>query len=218
MPKDIHGLLEGYKKFRRKYFDGNNPLFEELVKQGQRPKALIIACSDSRVDPGILLDCSPGDLFVIRNVANLVPSCDGDDASYHGTSAALEFAVCELNIKHIVILGHSQCGGIYALMDHIDLLEKKKFIGKWVQLAKAARTQVFSEHPKASTEEQAILCGQYAIRHSINNLSTFPWVAEKMREGNLYVHGWYFDLQTGKLLTLNPDNDHFEEWNTASVD
>lgn len=111
MPKEIDRLVRGYQAFRSHYFNRDNPIFEKLVYHGQHPKALMIACSDSRVDPAIIMNAQPGDLFIIRNVANLVPPYEDDD-TYHGTSAALEFGVCILNIRHIVIFGHTQCGGI----------------------------------------------------------------------------------------------------------
>ena len=111
MPKEVQSLIEGYRSFRQQYLENNKSRYDQLVHQGQRPKMLVIACSDSRVDPAVLTQAEPGDLFVIRNVANLVPPYEADTTYYHGTSAALEFGICGLGIRHIVICGHSQCGG-----------------------------------------------------------------------------------------------------------
>jgi len=131
MDKEIAALIEGYQKFRAHYFGTKKTTFAELVRQGQRPKALIVACSDSRVDPALMLDCAPGDVFVIRNVANLVPPYEDDQRFYHGTSAALEFGVHVLEIPHVIVLGHTLCGGIQALLDHtFEAYGLKSFFGQ----------------------------------------------------------------------------------------
>src|SRR5215510_6877709 len=137
MPHTIEDLIKGYLKFRNDYYLQSNPLFEQLVSQGQQPKILVVACSDSRVDPALILNTRPGDLFVVRNVANLIPRYEADD-HFHGTSAALEFGVCGLKIKHIIVLGHTLCGGIESLVIHSKAIESKQFITKWMKLAEPA--------------------------------------------------------------------------------
>jgi carbonic anhydrase len=211
MPTTIDDLIKGYKIFRQKYFGGKNQLFDQLNKHGQKPKILVIACSDSRVDPSILLNCKPGDLFVIRNVANLVPPCDEDKSSYHGTSAAIEFAVRKLGIKHIIILGHSQCGGIASLIDYSMYTEEQSFISKWMEIAEDARKKTITAHSNLSNDEQVHICAKYSIKNSINNLLTFPWLNDLVNYNDLQIHGWYFDIESGMIQSYNSIQDDFQE-------
>lgn len=211
MPKNIDLLIEGYQQFRKQYFNENCDIYKDLVRKGQNPNVLMIACSDSRVDPAIVMNCKPGDLFVIRNVANLVPPYQADN-TYHGTSAALEFAICDLNIHHVVIFGHSQCGGIQALMDHVHNENSPySFVTKWVELAQSACDLTFEKHREASAEEKAHLCGHYAIINSLNNLLTFPWIAKGVNDKTLFIHGWFFNLSTGIIDAYNFKTGQFEE-------
>ncbi|NNM83517.1 MAG: carbonic anhydrase [Burkholderiales bacterium] len=186
-------LLEGYGRFRRDHFD--SALFERLQSEGQMPKFLVLGCCDSRVDPAIILDCSPGDLFVIRNVANLVPPFE-NAGHYHGTSAALEFGVCNLGVAHVIVLGHSQCGGIRALMEGAGS-DAGSFIGSWMQIADSARKTVLAR----SLDQKNLLreCEMQAILGSLENLLTFPWVKSRVDEGSLQLHGWYFDIENAML-------------------
>lgn len=211
MGKDcIEDLIKGFKDFRFLYYDREPELFRQL-SQGQAPKIMVVACCDSRVDPAILTNSHPGDLFVVRNVANLVPPCESAGA-YHGTSAALEFAVRGLGVEHIIVFGHAQCGGIRALMqkagDGGD--DAGGFIGSWMTIVDQARRKIVTEMPRASVEEQASACEQEAIVISLDNLKTFPWIRERVERGALRLHGWYFDLQAGQLLRLNPEARRFE--------
>ncbi|MBI2707635.1 MAG: carbonic anhydrase [Proteobacteria bacterium] len=199
MQKEIASLIEGYQKFRDQYFSEGNSAFTELVRWGQQPKILMIACSDSRVDPALVMNCAPGDLFVIRNVANLVPPYE-DDQSYHGTSAALEFGVCVLGIRHVILFGHTQCGGIQTLLEQSsEGYGQKGFLTKWMELAKPAHDAVHSHHGESSLEERVILCGQYSLINSLKNLQTFPWIAARIKEGSLALHAWNFDMERGLL-------------------
>lgn len=214
MPKNIEDLIKGYQQFKKNYFSGTSSTFANLVRLGQQPKVLMIACSDSRVDPAIITNSAPGDLFVIRNVANLVPPYQVDD-SLHGTSAALEFAICNLKIHHIIVFGHSQCAGIQALLDHaITPYLPYSFITKWMELAQPACDQTYHHHLEASTEEKNHYCGQYAIVNSLKNLMSFPWIAEGVKAKSLFIHGWYFDLSTGIINAYNPITNLFEEIGT----
>jgi carbonic anhydrase len=210
MPKNIGALIKGYQKFRKQYFSGNNSVFEELVRFGQSPKALIIACSDSRVDPALVMNCEPGDLFVVRNVANLVPPYQ-DDNTYHGTSAALEFAVKGLAIHHIIVFGHSQCGGISALMEQETITHSQGFVAKWMDLASSAYEKTCQDHPEATLEEKAEYCGHYAIINSLNNLMTFPWIQKGVEQKTLFIHGWFFNLSTGMINAYDFQSGQFEE-------
>ena len=206
--KDINGFISGFKRFQWNWLGSDQTLFESLRK-GQSPKAMLIGCSDSRVDPAILTDCSPGDLFVVRNVANLVPPCE-PDAGRHGVSAALEYAVCHLEVEHIIVMGHSQCGGIKGLMDGICDCDKDSFIGSWVGIAQAAKQQVLEKMPEQPAEVQEYACEKAAIMLSLENLLTFPWIKQRVEDGQLELHGWYFNLQTGTLSGISPHSGSFE--------
>jgi len=204
---ELDYIIDGYKQFRQKYFDGNNSIFKDL-KNGQNPKILVIACSDSRVDPAIILDCKPGDLFVVRNVANLVPPFEDDDG-HHGTSAALEFAVCVLEVKHIIIFGHSICGGIRSLVEDHAKMQKGNFISKWMELAKNAYQKTLKNYPLATIDEQASNCAHFALIHSLENLSTFPWIKSRVENSEISLHSWYFDIETGVIEEFKPELDRF---------
>jgi len=217
MPKGLDLLVRGYKKFRKKYFKRKKDTFNDLVRHGQKPKILIIACSDSRVDPAILTNCQPGDLFVIRNVANLVPPFE-EDNSYHGTSAALEFGVCNLEVKHIIVFGHTECGGIASLLAKAkDENNLKGFISKWIEIAQPAYKAVVEHHENSSIEEQSILCGQYSLMNSLRNLQTFPWIRDKVQDGTLVLHAWHFNLSTGMIKYFDSHKNDFFELKSAHI-
>ena len=205
--EDIQGFIAGFQRFHNSPVGPDSELFAEL-KQAQRPRALLIGCSDSRVDPAILIDCAPGDLFVIRNVANMVPPCE-TDASYHGVSAAMEYAVCHLEVSHIIVLGHSQCGGIKALMEGGCKCDEHSFIGKWVGLGERAKQQVLNDLPDKSQELQYRACEQASILLSLDNMMTFPWLRQRVEDHSLVLHGWYFDIQRGELLSYSPEAEGY---------
>lgn len=204
--EDIAKLIAGFRRFQKNYFRGDTELFDQL-KEGQQPITLVIACSDSRVDPALLLDCAPGDLFVVRNVANLVPPYE-PDAGYHGVSAALEYAVRSLRVPHIIVLGHSQCGGIAGLMEGAGD-GPGEFLGRWVNIAAAARDEVMQRLASKSPEVRARACEQASILLSLDNLLTFPWVRQRAEQGELLLHGWYFDMARGELSSYEADSGEF---------
>jgi carbonic anhydrase len=199
MTAEIEKLIDGNKEFRKKFFS-QNTIFNELIVYGQRPKILIVACSDSRVDPAMIFNAQPGELFVIRNVANLVPPYESTGV-YHGTSAALEFGVCFLCVNHIIVLGHTQCGGIQALVQNANICDKTSdsFIAKWMRLARPAYDKVMTIDNKSSLQEKTTLCEQYALINSLQNLESFPWIRQRINSGELMVHAWYFELATGLI-------------------
>ena len=192
-------LIDGYKRFYKKSFEKKQEFYGNLSKEGQSPKFLVISCCDARVHPAQIMDTNPGDIFVIRNVANLVPVNEPDGKS-HGTSAAMEFAVKHLNVKHIIVLGHSQCGGIKTLMEGEHFSNEYSFVDPWMGIAKNARLSVLEKHKGKSFEEQCTYCEKASIEISLNNLMTFPWIKEKCDSGELNIHGWYFNIKTGALL------------------
>lgn len=203
---DIQNLIAGFKRFHENYFGGDQELFGQL-KQGQNPSAMVIACSDSRVDPAILLDSKPGDLFMVRNVANLVPPYE-KGAGLHGVSTALEFGVCVLGVQHLIVLGHSRCGGVRALMQGVP--DGAEFITGWVNIAVRAKERVLAELPLASPEKQCSACEEASILVSLDNLLTFPWIRERVEQGTLVLHGWYFDIDSGGLVAYDPAQGTFK--------
>ncbi|MGY8991803.1 MAG: carbonic anhydrase, partial [Rhodospirillales bacterium] len=185
-------------------------LFESLADKGQTPKTMIISCCDSRVEPAAIFNTKPGELFVVRNVANLVPpySPEGD---FHGTSAALEFAVCGLEVEHIVILGHSRCGGIKAYLDGAyDPGVGGDFIVNWMSIIQSARDQVLNKHADENPEKLLRMLEQTAIGTSLNNLMHFPFIQEKVAANKLQLHGGFFDIASGELFARDPESADFK--------
>lgn len=190
--RTLDSLVAGFGRFRGRYFDSEPALFERL-RRGQSPTTLVIACCDSRVDPALVLDADPGDLFVIRNVANLVPP-PAHDGGTHGVSAALEFGVRTLRVRDVIVLGHAQCGGIRALLDGTA----GEYVPQWMSIAARARERVLSVgagDPRA--------CELAAIGVSLEHLRAFEFVREGVERGALGLHGWYFDLDRGELLAVD---------------
>lgn len=200
-------LIEGFQRFKERYFVEDNRLYESM-KTGQPAKTLMIACCDSRVDPAILTDADPGDLFIVRNVANLVPPCEGG-GNHHGTSSALEFAVNFLEVENIIVMGHSNCGGIRALWQAGGTGDSQ-FIHKWVSIAQSAKQWVKSHHADADEAVQIRACEQRGVLVSLENLMGFEAVRQRVEAGQLTLHGWYFDLIAGELLSYNTAKDSFE--------
>jgi carbonic anhydrase len=194
-----HNLVAGFKRFREQHFERNDSLYQQLVKQGQTPRILVVACCDSRVDPALVFDCDPGDLFVIRNVANLVPPVE-EHSGHHGTTAAIEYGVSTLGVEHIIVLGHARCGGINALVKTGGVGTPGSYIDDWMCLVESARAEVMIEMPQAPLAEQERACEQRAILVSLNNLMTFAWIRERVEQSELTLHGWYFDIEHGQLL------------------
>ena len=203
-------LIEGYRKFRSAYYEENHDLFKTLASQGQSPKALLIGCSDSRVDPAVIFWAQPGDMFVLRNVANIVPPYAPDN-NLHGSSAAIEFAVRSLKVEHILVMGHSGCGGVQALFGNKENGESD-FFASWISVAHVARDRALlrSLSSNASEEETLRLCEQEVVATSMTNLMSFPWVREAVKSGQMKIHGLWFSVGDGKLYQLNPVSNAFE--------
>jgi carbonic anhydrase len=196
---EVKDLLAGYRRFRRTGWPQQRANFESLAS-GQSPKAVVIACIDSRVDPAMIFDAPPGQLLTIRNVANLVPPYQ-PDAAYHGTSSALEFGVCALEVPQIIVLGHGGCGGVQALLTGAPQ-SAPEFVGPWMQIAAEARERALA----ATSPGDAQLRGEYeVVKVSLENLLTFPWVAERVKAGRLILYGAWFAIRTGELMLLQPD-------------
>jgi len=194
----VDKFFAGYRAFREDYFQKNRDMIVALMTRRQSPTAMMIACSDSRIDPSLKFGADPGDMFIVRNVANLVPPYEPDGA-YHGTSAALEFAVQVLEIPNIIVMGHARCGGIDALVRHQEV-SATDFVSSWMKIAQPALAQATNV---GSPEERQRACEQEAVKVSLDNLLTFPWIKARVDKGKLTLHGWYFDLETATLHVLN---------------
>jgi carbonic anhydrase len=203
-------LTEGYKAFVAARLPRERERFEELAASGQKPEIMVIGCCDSRVSPEVIFDARPGELFVVRNVANLVPPYESG-GEYHGTSAALEFAVQALRVKHIVVLGHGRCGGIRAFADSSTApLSPGDFIGKWINLVTPAADAIGPQGDQ-TLDSYAEKLALASIGKTIDNLMTFPCVNILYGRGKLQLHGAYFDVFSGRLKIRNRETGQFDE-------
>nr|CRH06458.1 Carbonic anhydrase [Candidatus Magnetococcus massalia] len=213
----IHHLADGHHQFLDQELPKHIEMFKRLSEQGQSPRAVVIACSDSRVHPNLLTQSGPGDLFLVRNVANLVPPYDRS-GGYHGTSAALEYAVTSLEVEAVIVLGHSRCGGVRALSDRCckaaqegEKPRQSDFIDQWMAIAADDGKVKKLVEQNCQTEK-----GNYRpleermVTLSLENLRTFPFIREREAAGKLAVHGWYFHIAEGRLFAWNPEEGIFK--------
>jgi carbonic anhydrase len=201
-------LTQGYRTFLQRRFVRERDRYQKLAETGQQPQIMLIGCVDSRVSPEVIFDVSPGELLVVRNVANLVPPYEPEGDSQHGTSAALEFGVQALRVKHIIVLGHALCGGIRAFANGIAPLSSGDFIGRWMsQIAPAAEKL----GPRKDNDDEYLHRLEFAsVELSLRNLMTFPWIKDAVGRGDLELHGAYFGVATGRLMLRNPATGEFE--------
>jgi carbonic anhydrase len=201
-------LLDGYSEFMSGRYVREQERYKQLAASGQNPSTMIIACCDSRAAPETVFNAGPGELFVLRNVANLVPRYE-PDANLHGTSAAVEFAVKHLEIKDLIIMGHGRCGGIHAALDPKgSVMAQSDFIGNWMSLLAPVSEQVAKNTWMTESERRTAL-ERISIRHSIANLRTFPYIRALEDEGRLALHGAWFDISTGELWVMDADTGDF---------
>ena len=200
-------LIEGYEAFRSGRLPAEQDRYRELAEHGQSPEIMVIGCCDSRVSPEVIFDARPGELFVVRNVANLVPPY-APDGAYHGVSAALEFGVGALRVKHIVVLGHAHCGGVRAFAEDREPLSPGDFIGKWMSLIAPAAERL---GPRGDTPPSDYLMRleQASIVNTLGNLLTFPRLRKLIERGSVELHGAYFGVATGELSVLDPRSGRF---------
>lgn len=199
-------LVDGFREFREGYYKNHEAMLKQLATGGQSPRAVFIACSDARMEPAIIFGTAPGDIFMVRNVANLVPpySPDGD---FHGTSAALEFAVLVLKVKQIIVMGHALCGGMSALLrDQPVPGIADDFIGAWMKIAAPARERALAMAKGDMTLAQSLV-EKEGLKTSLSNLLTFPWIKSRVDIGEVAIHALYFDLATGTLSRLHYDGE-----------
>ena len=199
-------LIEGYREFRAGDFPVQKALYEELGTKGQKPKVMLIACSDSRADPSDIFNAYPGEMFVLRNVANIVPPVDPTEG-YHGTSAAIEFAVNVLKVEALVVMGHESCGGIAGCLAGMGHDPDAGYVGKWVSIINDVRDRVLARNlPKDQVTFEMELEG---VRQSLTNLMSFPFVRDAVESGRLSLQGAYFSIIKAHLLMSN-ENGEFE--------
>jgi carbonic anhydrase len=202
-------LTDRFRRFKHRHFVPNADHYEALATYGQDPQVMIISCSDSRVDPETIFTAMPGELFVVRNVAALVPPYE-TGGKYHGVSTAIEFAVMNLRVKHLIVMGHSGCGGVKAALDQSAAIQTEaQFISRWMSMLDDARLRVVSAHQMAPTAEKLKLLEMEAVKTSIKNLRTFPFVRDIEDKGRMDLHGCHFDIATGTLSVLNHSRGEF---------
>lgn len=190
MPQSLKTLLKGFETYRQQLYHEGHALMPHLAQHGQSPEVMVIACSDSRLDPAILLQAEPGDLFTVRSIAAIIPSYE-HAGSQPSVSAALEYGVCYLNVKHVVILGHSDCGGIKALLNP-ESLHQDDFISRWVNIV---------DQPEVAKHNTDSGC-RHVIKQSHHNLLTYPWIRERVEQNQLRLHSWFLNLADGDLIDV----------------
>ncbi|KAB7739663.1 carbonic anhydrase [Parvibaculum sedimenti] len=205
----IDSLIEGYRAFRTGTYRQNEERYRALASRMQKPKALIIACCDSRADPAMVFSADPGELFVVRNVANLVPPYE-PDTHYHGTSAAIEFGVTGLGIADVIVMGHARCGGIEALYesDHGNP-PKGEFVSGWMSLAQGVAEDVRKTHAHLDRDAMLRQMEQRAVLSSLEMLRTFPFIREREADGRVRLHGWFYGIGSGVLSVYDRTHDRF---------
>lgn len=207
MPHRKIALIRGYKSFRASDYNEQKALYEELGKHGQHPKIMLIACADSRVDPTDIFHAYPGEMFVVRNVANIVPPMD-PTGGYHGTSASIEYAVNEIGVESIVVMGHESCGGIQGCLQGLGHDENGGYVGKWLSLINDVRDNVMAKN--VPEEELQFEMELENVRQSIRNLMTFDFVKKAIEEDRLKLQGAYFSIIRARLM-LSDEDGNFQE-------
>ena len=200
-------LAAGYRDFLARDFTALGPRYRQLAEDGQQPEVMVVGCVDSRVSPEAIFGARPGEILVVRNVANIVPAYEGGDATQHGTSAALEFGVMALGVKHIVVLGHARCGGIRAFANEAAPLSPGDFIGRWMAQVAPAAAGLGPRGPDPETWLH--LLERAAVSLGVANLMTFPWIRSRVAAGSLALHGAWFDIASGQLLVRDSTTGSF---------
>ena len=205
---DIKTLQDGIASFaKRNCYDGS--AYNQTVSNGQTPKIMIVSCSDSMVDPAVLTNAGPGELFIHRNIAGLVPPYQAEERDkYHGTSAVIEYGVTGLNVEHLIVLGHGNCGGIKSMIqDHVHV-GHESFVAAWMRIAEPALDVLDENDEVLSLAHKQHLCEKESVKLSLNNLMTFPWIKERVEKGILKLHGWHFDR--GAFSMYNETTKEFQ--------
>jgi carbonic anhydrase len=202
-------LADRYRRFKFRHFAPNQDHFESLATHGQNPEVMVVSCCDSRVEPEMIFSAMPGELFVVRNVANLVPPYE-TSGRYHGVSAALEFAALNLRVKHIIVMGHSSCGGVRACIEHEAARQTEaQFITNWMSMLDAARDEVTRTLAGKPASEVRAALEREGVKTSLANLRTFPCIQILEGKGRIHLHGTYYDIASGELQVLNQATGRF---------
>ncbi len=202
---DFGKLVAGFRIFKSTAYEEQKDLIKHLVRQGVKAQTLVITCSDLRIAPGKIFSSSPGDLYVVRNVAGLVPPYQ--DQGTNGITAAIEYGVCNLEIENIVILGHARCDAIKLLMSDQG---GENSVGSWLSIAEEAKDIVRKDLENSPAEEQESACEQESILVSIKNLLSYPWVENRLAQDKLKIYGMHFNIENGELLSFDPQTRYFE--------
>lgn len=206
-------LVDGYKEFRNEYIAKQHDAYRNWAVKGQSPKTLIIGCSDSRVNPTTLTHAALGEVFVVNNVANIVPPYEQGNHQHMSLGAAIQYAVLHIEVEHIIVMGHSGCGGIAALMadEDPDVCNghDDDYIKEWVSILNPAKEAVRANSENTPHEEQLRLCEMEGALVSIQNLAEYPWVRASVQKKQLTLHAWYFHIESGELLSYRPDEGCF---------
>ncbi len=204
----IKTLQDGIASFtKHNCYDGS--VYNQTVSKGQTPKIMVVSCSDSMVDPAVLTNAGPGELFIHRNIAGLVPPYQPEERDkYHGTSAVIEYGVTGLKVDHLIVFGHGNCGGIKSMIQGHIHVGRDSFVAAWMRIAKPALGVIRGDNQDLSLEKKQHLCEKESIILSLNNLMTFPWIQERVQNGTLKLHGWHFDR--GSFSIYNQKTKQFE--------
>ena len=205
--QNFHELIQGFHNFKEEYFLREREFFSALV-HGQSPKTLVIACCDSRVDPAILMGCRPGDLFVVRSIAAIVPN-EEQAGEHDAVVSAVEYGVKHLDIRNIIVMGHSNCGGIHGLL-HPSTVAKERYISRWLCLAHPVLEELEHEDPDEPAPIRARRCEEGAVLMSIDNLLSYDWIKSRVDAGTLELHALYYDMADGMMNVWNPVKEDFE--------
>lgn len=201
-------FVEGHSAFREVKFKKNKERFQQLVNEGQNPKALFIGCSDSRVMPDMITGAKPGDLFIIRNIGNFVAPFQ-PDADFHATASAIEYAVSILQVSDIIVCAHSHCGAIAALFAPIEKNDENIHTVKWLELGEEAKKTALLAYKNRDQEEMLRYTEKLSVVHQIDNLLTYPGVKRRVEEGTLFLHAWHYDLENGNIEHYDDENYEF---------
>ena len=208
---NMRKLIQGNKRFRKEKFSEYKDSYASLIKNGQKPKILFIGCSDSRVVPDMIVDTNPGDMFLLRNIANFVPPYSNDN-DFHGVSAVIEYAVSVLKVQDIIVCGHSHCGGCAALYEDLDNKKELSHVKKWLELGEKAKNYALENVKKGAKKSKLLrLTEKVSVVHQIENLLTYPEVKKNIKKGNLHIHGWYYNIKNGSIDVYNPYTKEYDK-------
>ncbi len=205
----LEKLIEGNAYFVEEKYPHMEEELLNLVKYGQHPEVMFIGCSDSRVTPDLMLNTKPGDMFILRNVGNFVPPFKHDE-DFHGSAAAIEFAIAVLKVKHIIVCGHSHCGACKSLYQEIPENDSYVHIKTWLKLGQKAKERTLKNKKFTTDEEMYSATERNSIRHQLDNLMTYPDVEKLVNNGKLQIHGWYYDIGTGIINFYEKETDTFK--------